>query len=218
MSGESSKTRIARRAAREVRDGYYVNLGIGIPTMIPAVLPEGMTVLFHSENGILGMGPPPSPGEEDADLVDAGKRAITAVPGASYLCSDDSFALVRGGHLDLAILGAFQVSERGDLANWSLPGRLTGIGGAMDLVAGTRRIVVTMEHTTRDGQPKILRECTYPLTGRRVVNLIITELATIEITERGLLLKEIAPGVSVDEVQRATEAPLTVDRWLTLME
>ena len=205
-----TREQIARRAARELPDGAYVNLGWGIPNLLADYLPEGITVYFHSENGILGMGRRARPGEEDFDLVDAMKVPVTLTPGASFFHQADAHLMTRGGHLDVAVLGAFQVSERGDLANWKVPGAkgVGAIGGAMDIAAGTKRVIVCMEHTTRDGQPKIVRECNYPLTCLECVDTIVTDVAVIDVTERGLLLRDMAPGWSAEEVQEITAAPL----------
>ncbi|MDK2836019.1 MAG: acetate CoA/acetoacetate CoA-transferase beta subunit [Thermosediminibacterales bacterium] len=219
MDKKQIRERIAKRVAKELKDGDIVNLGIGMPTMVANFIPEGVEVILQSENGFVGLGPAPAEGEEDPDLTNAGGQPVTILPGGAFFDSAQSFAIIRGGHVDATVLGALQVDEKGNLANWMIPGKMVpGMGGAMDLTVGAKKVIIAMEHTAKGGKPKILKQCTLPLTAKEQVNLIVTEMAVIEVTKDGLLLKEVGPGLTAEDVQNATEAQLIIDPNLKEMD
>jgi acetate CoA/acetoacetate CoA-transferase beta subunit len=219
MDKKARRELIAKRIAKEFKDGDIVNLGIGMPTLVGNFVPDDVEIILQSENGFVGLGPAPAPGEEDPDLTNAGGQPVTIKPGGAFFDSAMSFLIIRGGHVDATVLGALEVDEKGNLANWMIPGKMVpGMGGAMDLVTGAKKVIIAMEHTAKDGSPKILKECTLPLTGREVVDLIVTDMGVMEVTDKGIVLKEIAPGLTVEDVQKATEAKLIIDENLKEME
>ncbi|QSQ09059.1 Butyrate--acetoacetate CoA-transferase subunit B [Koleobacter methoxysyntrophicus] len=219
MDKKARRELIAKRIAKEFKDGDIVNLGIGMPTLVGNFVPDDVEIILQSENGFVGLGPAPAPGEEDPDLTNAGGQPVTIKPGGAFFDSAMSFSIIRGGHVDATVLGALEVDEKGNLANWMIPGKMVpGMGGAMDLVTGAKKVIIAMEHTAKDGSPKILKECTLPLTGREVVDLIVTDMGVMEVTDKGIVLKEIAPGLTVEDVQKATEAKLIIDENLKEME
>jgi acetate CoA/acetoacetate CoA-transferase beta subunit len=219
MDKKARRELIAKRIAKEFKDGDIVNLGIGMPTLVGNFVPDDVEIILQSENGFVGLGPAPAPGEEDPDLTNAGGQPVTIKPGGAFFDSAMSFSIIRGGHVDATVLGALEVDEKGNLANWMIPGKMVpGMGGAMDLVTGAKKVIIAMEHTAKDGSPKILKECTLPLTGKEVVDLIVTDMGVMEVTDKGIVLKEIAPGLTVEDVQKATEAKLIIDENLKEME